>query len=185
MTRSIFFSALLLFGCATNTIRLDRAATMTAAGRTATGATRAFINKVGAENRESLIDLAAADPNCQLPSPLIASGNSQGLCRSGDAQSNDFRYPRITARDLQPSLAVIDGVTAYLDAVDAILTREPIDYAGPAADAQASSVASAVRVEGRSPVTRDSTTWMRPSRARSERTPRRAAAVIFWGVRWS
>ena len=31
----------------------------------------------------------------------------------------------------------------------------------------------------------DSTTWMRPARARSERAPRRAAAFIFLGVRWS
>ena len=30
-----------------------------------------------------------------------------------------------------------------------------------------------------------STTWMRPSRARSERAPRSAAAFIFLGVRWS
>ena len=30
---------------------------------------------------------------------------------------------------------------------------------------------------------RVSTTWMRPSRARSERAPRRAAAFIFFGVR--
>jgi len=46
------------------------------------------------------------------------------------------------------------------------------------------SAASAVLVEGASPSISASTTWMRPSRARSERTPRRAAAFIFLGVRW-
>src|SRR4051812_47627718 len=45
-------------------------------------------------------------------------------------------------------------------------------------------VAIAALVDGFSPVTKDSTTRTRPSRARSERAPRRAAAFIFLGVRW-
>ena len=46
------------------------------------------------------------------------------------------------------------------------------------------SEVSAALVEGLSPETRQSTTWMRSLRARSERAPRRAAAFIFLGVRW-
>jgi large subunit ribosomal protein L4 len=45
--------------------------------------------------------------------------------------------------------------------------------------------ASADLVEGASPDNRASTTCTRPLRARSERAPRRAAAFIFLGVRWS
>ena len=40
-------------------------------------------------------------------------------------------------------------------------------------------------VEGASPTTRSDRTCTRPSRARSERAPRRAAAIIFLGVRWA
>ena len=46
-------------------------------------------------------------------------------------------------------------------------------------------VAAAALVEGVSPSTIALTTWTRPSRARSERAPRRAAAFIFLGVRCS
>ena len=46
------------------------------------------------------------------------------------------------------------------------------------------SVAIAALVDGFSPLTNASTTCTRPSRARSERAPRRAAAFIFFGVRW-
>src|SRR4051794_7699409 len=46
------------------------------------------------------------------------------------------------------------------------------------------SVATAALVDGLSPATKLSTTCRRPSRARSERAPRRAAAFIFLGVRW-
>src|SRR4051812_26992570 len=45
-------------------------------------------------------------------------------------------------------------------------------------------VAIAALVDGFSPLTKDSTTCTRPSRARSERAPRSAAAFIFLGVRW-
>src|SRR4051794_40395048 len=45
------------------------------------------------------------------------------------------------------------------------------------------SSSAAVFVEGASPVTSESTTCMRPPRTRSDRAPRRAAAIIFLGVR--
>ena len=45
--------------------------------------------------------------------------------------------------------------------------------------------ADAFFLDGFSPETRDSTTWTRPLRARSDRAPLSAAAFIFLGVRWS
>jgi hypothetical protein len=40
-------------------------------------------------------------------------------------------------------------------------------------------------VDGASPETSESTTCRRPARTRSERAPSRAAAIIFFGVRWA
>src|SRR6476620_2210718 len=49
----------------------------------------------------------------------------------------------------------------------------------------AARVRAAVRVDGVSPLTIDDTIWTRSLRARSDSAPRRAAAFIFLGVRWS
>lgn len=125
-----FALTILLSGCATNAIRIDRAATMTDAARAATDATRILMADVQSENREALIDLVTSDPNCRLPTPLIAQGQTTGsetICRKGNKQDNDFRLPRLTRQDFGPSLAVIDGLVTYFDAVDAIITREPAD----------------------------------------------------------
>jgi hypothetical protein len=46
-------------------------------------------------------------------------------------------------------------------------------------------LARAFLVDGVSPGTNDATTWTRPDRARSDKAPRKAAAFIFLGVRWS
>jgi hypothetical protein len=143
MARSISLIILIfaLSACATNAIRIDRAATMTSSGREATDATRTLMRNVQSENRESLIDLVASDPNCRLPKPIIAQGVTSPnitLCRPSDtATGTDFEIARLTRRDFGPSLAVIDGLTSYFDAVDAVVTRDPIDIAGTVSEAVA------------------------------------------------
>lgn len=143
MARSICSIALILAlsGCATNAIRIDRAETMTSAGREATNATRTLMRNVQSENRESLVDLVASDPNCSLPKPIIAQGATSPsitLCRPGDTPTgSDFEVARLTRRDFGPSLAVIDGLVSYFDAVDAVVTRDPIDIAGTVSEALA------------------------------------------------
>lgn len=132
--------AIILSGCATNTIRMERAGTMTEAARTATDATRVLMADVQAENRNALIDLVASDPNCRLPTPLIAqdaTAEDETICRKGNRQDNDFQLTRLTRQDFAPSLAVIDGLVAYFDAVDAIITREPTDLTDRLIGAQA------------------------------------------------
>ncbi|QTD55900.1 hypothetical protein [Parasphingorhabdus cellanae] len=134
-----FALTIILSGCATNDIRVERAATMTDAARAATNATRILMADVQSENREALIDLVASDPNCRLPTPLIAQGattDNETICREGNKQDNDFRLARLTRRDFDPSLAVIDGLVAYFDAVDAIITREPTNFEDKLLDAQ-------------------------------------------------
>lgn len=132
-----------LSGCATNAIRLDRAETMTKAGREATGQTRALMDDVRKENRELLIDLIASDPACVVgvdTNPVIAfrkpeRGPTQ-LCRKGGVKSDgDFVIRRLIREDFAPSLAVIDGLVAYLTAVDAIITRDPIDLEATVSEA--------------------------------------------------
>lgn len=117
-------------GCATNTIRLDRADTMTTTGRDAAAATQDLMKQVRRENRSALVDIVAADPNCTLPSPVIMQGTADAgasLCRKGAREQSDFALTRFASRDFQASLSVIGGLTAYLDAVDAVVTREPLD----------------------------------------------------------
>lgn len=129
---------LLLGGCATNSIRLDRAETMTAAGEDAAAATHELMKQVKRENRAALIDIVAADPNCTLPSPVIMQGAADPgttLCRKGAVQPTDFTLTRFTSHDFETTLAVIGGLTAYLDAVDAIVTREPLDIGSTVVDA--------------------------------------------------
>ena len=110
---------------------------MTEAGRLATDSTRKLMQDVRKENRESLIDLVASDKNCQLgylgKGPVIAFGNPVGqskLCRVGGTVSGDFEFVRFKNTAFAPSLAVIDGFVAYFDAVDAIVSREPLDFSG-------------------------------------------------------
>ncbi|MET0179622.1 MAG: hypothetical protein ABW194_03950 [Novosphingobium sp.] len=131
-TAALLLAACGLAGCATNAIRLDRAGTMVEAGRGATAATQALMNQARAENRDVLIDIFASDPNCIRPEPVIAAAADDDkridLCRprGQPRQADDFPLDRITAADFAPALAVIGALAGYLDAVDEVLTREPL-----------------------------------------------------------
>jgi hypothetical protein len=125
-----------LAACATNVIRIDRANTMTAAGRIATDKTRALMDDVRSENRRFLIDLVASDSRCAIGKgvdPIIVYPPRKGLrlCRGNAAAGRgDFVVRRLTKTDFAPSLTVIEGLVAYLDAVDAIASRKPLDLDG-------------------------------------------------------
>ncbi len=132
--------AISLPSCALNTIRLDRATAMGEAGRAATAGTREVMDDIRSTNRTVLIDLVAEDPRCVLPNPRIAFGGGNDgskLCRVGDAVASDFEMKRFIRREFAPSLAVIDGISAYLGAVDAVITRKPVDLATELASAEA------------------------------------------------
>lgn len=145
-----------LAGCGINTIRLDRATAMGKAGTAATDGTRAVMDQVRQTNREVLIDLAAIDPACILPDPSIPRGrvtDGSQLCRAGRPQPRDWTIKRWTAREFQPTLAVIDGISAYLGAVDAILTRKPVDLVAEvtAAETKLRSITDSLNVIAGSP----------------------------------
>jgi hypothetical protein len=132
--------AVALPSCALNTIRLDRATAMGEAGRAATEGTRQVMSEIRSTNRAVLVDLVAEDPRCVLPNPVIAFGTgSDGskLCRITAQVDGDFVMKRFIRREFAPSLAVIDGLSAYLGAVDAVLTRKPVDLAAELTGAEA------------------------------------------------
>lgn len=131
-------ASLALASCATNTIRLDRAATMSAAGREAGEATMDFADRAIAANRDALIEIVAFDPACAIPEPLIASGpvkpGEPPLCAPGGERP--FPFARRTRADIAATAAIVGGIAAYLDAVDAVLAREDPDLAGSFAEAE-------------------------------------------------
>lgn len=131
---------LLTAGCALNTIRLDRATAMGEAGRAATAGTGKAMDALRSTNRDVLVDLVATDPNCALPNPVVAGGRADAatmICRAGALQPGDFPLRRWGARELRPSLAVIEALATYLGAVDAVVARKPLDLGGELADAEA------------------------------------------------
>lgn len=133
-------ACILLPSCALNTIRLDRATAMGAAGKAATDGTSKVITDAQAANRDVLINLKAMDQHCDLLKPVIPLGlprPGETLCSIGAPQGDDFIIKRWSGVEFAPSLAVVNGIAAYLGAVDAIATRKPVDLAAEVADAEA------------------------------------------------
>ena len=138
---TVLIVALSLAGCATNAIRLDRAETMVEAGRTAGTATTSLLEQTRAANREVLLDLVAIDPECSLRRPVIASPTDKRVkqfCRRGAIPGEDgaFEIERIVLSDFKPTLAVVAGLAGYLDQVEAVLSRDPIDIGADLAAAE-------------------------------------------------
>lgn len=117
-----------LSGCATGQLQVGRASTMVTAGRTATDASRKVVADTFESHRRFVTELAAIDPNCDLPYPRLAiSRNSWGNCGTDRNPATTVSGPSRAYATL--TLASIDGAVAYLDAIDAIATRKPIDIA--------------------------------------------------------
>lgn len=124
-------ASLALAGCATNAIRLDRASAMGHAGANAAAGTRAVLAEVDEANRDKLVAVAALDPACALPTPIIAAPSRQGVrvCIPPGSQPTlgDFQLTRFDSRAFGPAIATLEALTAYLGAVDAILTKKRVD----------------------------------------------------------
>lgn len=132
---------LVIAGCATNAIRLDRAGSMVEAGRTAGTATTSLLEQTRAANREVLLDLVAIDPECSLRRPVIAGPTDtrvKQFCRRGAVagENGAFELRRIVFDDFKPTLAVVAGLAGYLDQVEAVLSRDPIDIGADLAAAE-------------------------------------------------
>ena len=119
-----------LAGCATHQLQVGRASEMVTSGRATTEASRSLIAETLASHQRFVAELASIDPNCELPDPKILLGaNGWGGCVRGSSDLGaTLRGPSRAYAKL--SLATINGAIAYLDAIDAIATRKPIDIAG-------------------------------------------------------
>lgn len=119
-----------LSGCATGQLQVGRASEMVRAGQATTDASRSLVTDTLASHQRFVVELAALDPKCELPDPKILLGaNSWGGCVSGAGEPGaTLRGPSRAYAKL--SLATINGAVGYLDAIDAIAVRKPIDIAG-------------------------------------------------------
>ena len=133
-------AALALSGCATNSLRVDRATALGAAARVAETATSELFDQVNAANRTTAIEIATLDPACRLPEPLIASSDTTApsafICRDGPKLRGDFALRRLDRRAFLPSLAVVTALTDYLAVLDAIVSAKPVDAGAVFTDAE-------------------------------------------------
>lgn len=129
-----------LSGCGINAIRLDRASSMVSAGRLVESSTGTLIEQTRVANRDLLIDLVAIDPNCRLPLPMIMEvlpPSGSHYCRPSGSRpgTNDWQVERVTQRDVSATLTVVRALSGYLDLVNAVVAREPIDLGSEFANA--------------------------------------------------
>lgn len=152
--------ALALTGCATADLQVGRASDMVAAGRAATDASRSVVTETFESHRRLIAELAALDPACGLPYPRIALGANAGRCVDAGTDKGTTLYGP-PQRQATLAFATIDAIVAYLDAVDAVVTRKPVDIAAKLEDARANleaavgGVNSIVGTEFELPVTAD------------------------------
>jgi hypothetical protein len=139
--------SLALAGCATNAIRLDRASAMGQAGAVAGVGTRAVLADVEEANRAKLIAVAALDPACALPTPVITAPTRRDarICAPAGAAPvpGDFTLARFDSRAFGPAIATLEALATYLGAVDAILTAKRVDVGAELDEAIATLQAAA------------------------------------------
>lgn len=114
---------------------------MVESGRIAGAATTSLLEQTRTANREVLLDLVAADPDCSLRRPVIAGpadNRVKQFCRRGavPGENGAFELKRIVFHDFKPTLAVVAGLAGYLDQVEAVLSRDTIDIGGDLAAAE-------------------------------------------------
>ncbi len=135
----LLVTAVPIGGCATNTIRLDRASAMGQAGAAAVVGTKTALEEVDEANREKLIAIAALDPACELPTPVIAALTRDGVLVCiplGDKPIvGDTPLRRFDSRSFAPSIATLNALAVYLGAMDAILTDKRVDVGAELDDA--------------------------------------------------
>lgn len=137
----------LLGGCAAREqLAVDRGTELVAAAEPALTAAMVYLRKVEDTSRSAAIELAVADRSCDWPAPRIPADPRQTrhpdqrgkLCSVGTAEraarqaataAEPFVEPvafrPVGGRELEPTLRLIGGMTAYLEAVDAVVSAEP------------------------------------------------------------
>jgi hypothetical protein len=139
---------LLLGGCAAREqLAVDRGAELVAAAEPAMGAARTHLRTVEATSRRAAVELAVVDRSCNWPTPRIPADPRQNshpqqlgkLCsveaaeRAAQAMAAQGGAPflkpvafrPVGGKELEPTLRLIGGMTAYLEAVDAVVSADP------------------------------------------------------------
>lgn len=112
------------------------------AGVAASSGTHALLVEVDRANREKLIAVAALDPACRLPTPVIAdpARRTGGICVPGGPGApspGDRPLKRFDSRSFGPALITLEVLATYLGAVDAIISRKQVDVGAELEDAVA------------------------------------------------
>jgi hypothetical protein len=117
-----------LSGCAAQeTVALERGGTLVTLGAAATDASRELLREVRRANEEARIEIVVADPSCNFRDIRIASDDAPAdaiLCSPGGVP-----FAEVKAGAVEPTIRLIDGVTAYLSAVDDVLGGTSFDSA--------------------------------------------------------
>ena len=122
-------------GCASNRLRLDRADSVAAAGHVAVIAATGFVARVRAAREDANATIVASEPSCAWADTIVVAVASAGPQRpfcvpaGSPRRPGDFDYPLtlLPAAALRPTLATIEALAAYLDAVNRILDDHPAD----------------------------------------------------------
>lgn len=122
-------AAVLLAGCAgREAVALERGGRLATVGKATTDASRALLGEVRAANREARIEIVVADPACNLRDIRIAGDDAPPetvLC-----SADGVPFADVNAAAIEPTIRLIDGVTAYLSAVDDVVGGAGFDSAG-------------------------------------------------------
>ena len=117
---------LLAAGCARDVVIVDRGTGVVEAGRPAIEASKKLLDETVAANREAKIDLAVFDRGCAWPDVVIAERpHGKSLCGTPGAPFVDIR-----PETLKPTIRLIDALTAYIGAMDDIVSAKADDSAG-------------------------------------------------------
>jgi hypothetical protein len=116
----LLVGCVLLGGCAAReTVTLERGGRLVTVGSAATDASMQVLRQVRAANEEARIQILMADPSCNFREILIA-GDTAGpdtiLC-----SPDGLPFAEVKAAAIAPTIQLIDGVTAYLSAVDDVV----------------------------------------------------------------
>jgi hypothetical protein len=135
--------ALALFataGCAINTLRVEYATSVAAKGKAAMIAARAFLGQVQAGRQNTDIEVLSADPACNWPGFISLVRPQPNVGRGMPAYGwlcwppghtkllTDIELSRGSLDDkMRPTLALIESITTYIDALAEIVATTDSD----------------------------------------------------------
>ena len=122
MLKAVLALALLTAaGCARDVVIVDRGTGVVEAGRPAIDASKKLLDETVAANREAKLELAVFDRSCRWPDIVIADQPKSGaLCGEPGTPFVDIR-----PEALKPTIRLIDALTAYIGAMDDIVSAQP------------------------------------------------------------